>query len=106
MAVVNRRSHSVEFKLQVLRELEAGKSAAQVCREHRIDPSLIKRWKKQREELAEAAASGVQSLREQSERIADLERLVGQLSVENLVLKKALTRLEATAKPPIVTGKP
>ncbi len=38
---LKRRKHTREFKLQVLREIEAGKSIAAVAREHEIHPSLI-----------------------------------------------------------------
>ena len=102
--VVVRRSHSFEFKLRVLREIEAGKSAAQVCREHRLDSSLIKKWKRQRRELEEAVASGA-TRRGEAERIAELERLIGQLSMENQLLKKALVKLESSSKDRIVTGR-
>ncbi len=40
------RKFSREFKLSVLRELEGGKSIAQVCRENDICPNLAVRWKK------------------------------------------------------------
>jgi transposase len=41
---VKRRVFSREFKLQVLREIEAGKSQAQVAREHQINQQILTRW--------------------------------------------------------------
>lgn len=34
------------FKLQVLREVEAGKAVAQVAREYQLHPSLIDKWQR------------------------------------------------------------
>ncbi|MCG7848991.1 MAG: transposase [ANME-2 cluster archaeon] len=33
-----------ENKISILRELENGKSAAQVCRENGIHPSMLSKW--------------------------------------------------------------
>ena len=44
---VKRRVFSRDFKLQVVREVEAGKSQAQIAREHRISQNLISRWCRQ-----------------------------------------------------------
>ena len=87
------RQHSPEFKLQVAREVvEGNKTPAQACREYDISESLLLRWRKQY--TAKGAAAFTE--RDQPEqttltrRVADLERLVGQLTLENAVLKKAL----------------
>jgi transposase len=40
---LKRRRFTREFKLQVLREIEAGKTIAQAAREHEIHPNLITR---------------------------------------------------------------
>lgn len=44
---VKRRVFSRDFRLQVVREVEAGKSQAQIAREHRISQTLISRWCRQ-----------------------------------------------------------
>jgi transposase len=87
------RQHTPEFKLQVVREVvDGGKSPAQACREHDIGESLLLRWRKQY-----AARGGTAfTVRDQPDeialarRVAELERLCGQLALENAVLKKAL----------------
>ncbi|MGA9768377.1 MAG: transposase [Blastocatellia bacterium] len=92
---LKRRRFTRDFKLQVLREIEAGKSIAQVAREHEIHPNLITRWRGLQTEYAQQAFAGNGNHYKQEARIADLERLVGRLTLENDFLKKALLHLEA-----------
>ena len=80
-----------DFKISVIREVEMGKTLAQVSRENEIHPSLVVKWKK------EYFRDNGRAHKEQA-RIAELERLVGQLYTENEFLKKALTRLEGKIK--------
>lgn len=46
MSLKQRRKFTRDFKLQVIREIEAGKSIAQAAREHQLHPTLIGRWQK------------------------------------------------------------
>ena len=85
----NRRVFSLEFKRQLIEELLSGQSSAvQICRRHNIGSSLLYHWKKQysrgkfeNEPTEEAALK---------DRVAQLERLVGKLTLENEFLKKGL----------------
>ena len=85
----SQRSFSLEIKRQVVEELLSGaSSAAQICRRHNINSSLLYHWKKQysrgkfnNEPIEEAALK---------DRVAQLERLVGKLTLENEFLKKGL----------------
>jgi len=92
---LKRRQFTREFKLRVIREIEAGKSLAQVSREHQTQPALVYKWKKGNREYPERAFAGNGNIYRYEARIAELERMVGQLAMENAVLKKALQRLEA-----------
>lgn len=94
---LKRRLFTREFKLQVLREIEAGKSVAQASREHQLHPTLISKWQKQLSQYAEQAFSGNGNSYKDETRVAELERMIGQLTMENALLKKALLRLEALA---------
>ena len=94
---LKRRLFTREFKLQVLREIEAGKSVAQASREHQLHPTLISKWQKQHSQYAEQAFSGHGNSYKDEARLAELERMIGQLTMENALLKKALLRLEALA---------
>ena len=53
-----RRKFSREFKISLLRELEAGTSVAEVTRRAEIHPSLLARWKKEFSENPEHAFRG------------------------------------------------
>ena len=91
---LKRISFSATFKLRVVREIEAGKSVAQAAREHQLHPNLIGQWRKR---YGERGADAFEPPRPDPEqRIAELERLIGQLTVENAFLKNVLARLEAT----------
>jgi transposase len=102
---LKRRRFTREFKLQVVREIEAGKSIAQAAREHQLHPTLIGRWQKLHCQYAEKAFAGNGQAYRDEARIAELERKVGQLTMENDLLKKALLRLEATARSQTGNGK-
>ena len=82
----NRRQHTKEFKLQVVREVEAGKSIAQASREHQVHPTLITRGRAALQKHPASAFSGNGYAYTYEARIAELERLSGQLTVENSVL--------------------
>ena len=94
------RTFTREFKLDIVRQVASGtKRPAQVCREHQLGESLLARWRREYEERGEAAfapraldAQASQASAEQ--RVAELERLWGQLALENAALKKALPHLQ------------
>ncbi|AFD27371.1 transposase [Deinococcus gobiensis] len=86
------RIHSREFKLDIMNQVNGGqKTTAQLCREHALSPGLIHRWRKEVEVHGEAAFTD-QAKPDPSleQRLAELERFCGQLSLENTILKKSL----------------
>jgi transposase len=90
---MQKRVHSREFKLEVVRQIATGqKRPAQACREYGLAESVLSRWRKEYQERGEAAftVSSSQESTTQEQRIAELERFCGQLALENQVLKKAL----------------
>lgn len=89
-----RRQYPRDFKISVIRDIEAGKTLAQVSRENRINPSLICKWKKEYFENPEKAFSGNGRTYKEQAKIMELERLVGRLYAENEFLKKTLKTLE------------
>jgi len=84
-----RRKFSAQFKRQVVEELLAGVSTqAQVCRRYELGPTLVRSW---REQYAQGKlADPEQVSRNQEQRIQELERMVGQLTMENALLKRAV----------------
>lgn len=83
-----------EFKLEVLRETDTGKSVQQVCREHDLKTDLVYRWRHDYKKDPEKAFAGHGKIWTLEGRNSELERLVGRLYSENLLLKKALERLQ------------
>src|SRR5437899_4297550 len=84
------RTHSIEFKRQVVQEFLGGESPHALAKRHGISRNLIKIW------VAKYEAGGLDSdtaaadvLADYEARIAALERLVGKLALENEFLKGA-----------------
>ena len=94
MMALKRRKFSKEFKLGVMREVEAGKTVAQAAREHQVHPTQINQWRRQRRRYGDRAFAGNGRAYTEEARVAELERKIGQLTMENDLLKKALSRLE------------
>jgi transposase len=89
-----RRSFSAQYKFETVMEgIRGEKSIAQLCRERDITDSLYYKWRDMFLERAPDVFKDQRSQRTardaQEARIADLERLVGQLTLENEILKKA-----------------
>jgi transposase-like protein len=87
-----RRNFSAEFKARVVLEILTGaKSVAQVAQQYSIKPELLSRWKS--DFVANAPklfenGSATRATDPQAERIAELERLVGRMTLEMEILKK------------------
>jgi transposase-like protein len=102
------RTYSIEFKRDVVRQYLAGDvSLLGLAKQHRICRNLIRLWltKYEAGEFNEEAAMAA-SLEEYEARIAALERKVGQLTMENDLLKKTLpsSRSPSGAPSSIVAG--
>ncbi len=88
-----RRRFTPEFKAEVvLQYLSGQKSAAEICREHGLKDTLFYRWKDEFLAGAPQAFGGDVSASERAasaQRIAELERMVGRLSMELDAAKKS-----------------
>ena len=91
---IKRRQFTKEFKLQVLSEIEAGTPAAQLARKHQLHPNTINKWRQQYARYADRAFAGNGNAYTDDAKVVELERLIGQLTVENAFLKKVLSKLE------------
>jgi transposase-like protein len=90
-------TYSADFRRETVEELVSGeKRASQICRDRGIDVTTLRRWRMAYEEHGEAAWSSPKA--EDTSKIAQLERIIGQLTVENTVLKKVLERARSTSK--------
>lgn len=97
---LKRRQFTRAFKLQVIYEVEAGKSIAQAARQYQLHPNLITRTAHR--QYAERAFAGNGNPYRDEARLAELERLVGQLTMENALLN--LLRLEGQLRRGIRSG--
>jgi transposase len=92
--VKSRRKFSSEVKQKAVREMAAGKSAAQVARALEVHPSDLYRWRRELEEHGTKAFSGVGRKRAEEDRTAELERKIGRQALEIDFLKRALQHVE------------
>jgi transposase-like protein len=90
---VKRRKFSDEFKRKVLSEVAAGSSAAEVTRRYGLAKNSIYDWQVAAARQTTTVAIPQHELSDLHEKVADLERLVGHLTLENDLLKK-LERLQ------------
>ena len=95
-----RRQFSAEFKARVVLEVLSGqKRAAEVCREHQLKPDLLSRWKADFVTQAATVFPGDERTQRAEQRIAELERLVGRLTLELEWQKKLCCSQPGAAAP-------
>ncbi len=106
MSARPKRTFDREFKLQVVRQLVAGeKRLSQLCREHNLSETLVRRWREQYEEQGENAwpvSGGHHVERDPEQRIAELEAALGRAHLELELLRRALKK---GGSPPSRNGK-
>ena len=104
-----RRVYSRDLKVAAMREIDNGRTVGEVARQLELSPKLLERWRgewRARGDLAfpgngrQSASPGWSEL----QRIAELERKIGQLTMENDFLKKALRHFRDHHPPSVVSG--
>ena len=91
-----RRSFTPQFKTRVVLEvLTKLKSMAQVCRDYDLKEQVVTRWKAEFLERAPTLFAPDQQRDQDQTRIAELERLVGRLTMELEIAKKASQLLDS-----------
>ena len=84
------RKHSPEFKAAVVLELLTSKSSvAELARAKKVKDSLIHKWRSMALDRLPELFTTTSPETVVDERIQELERMLGQLTVENAALKKA-----------------
>lgn len=91
------RIHTPEFKLQVVLEsFQRNTTIEEICRRHDLAQSVVHRWRKT---FREKAASVFTDARERKrawpagQSPDELKRIIGSVTIENEILKKALGRM-------------
>jgi transposase-like protein len=88
--MAKRRKFSPAFKAEVvLSVLTGAKSQAEVCREYRLSPQLLGNWKRQFLENAAQAFEHDKRRDAEETQVAELERMVGKLTMQLEIAKKA-----------------
>ena len=91
---MSRRKFSREFKLAAIRRLQSGQSAAEVARALEVHPTDLYRWRHELDEHGERAFQGVGKKRAGEDKVAELERKIGQQTLEIDFLRRALQHVE------------
>ena len=86
-----RRTFTPEFKVRVVLEMISGeKGLMQASRDYGIKDTVLSRWKQEFLERAPELFAQPQDQHNQEERIAELERMVGRLTLQLDMAKKVL----------------
>jgi transposase-like protein len=103
---LSRRQFTKEFKLAAVRRLEQGVSIAEAARALEVSPSLLHRWRQEFRNGPGNAFPGNGKQRWSEGQIAELERKVGQQTLEIDFLKGCLQRIEEQRMLQALTGNP
>ena len=104
-----RRIYSRELKIAAMQEIDSGRTIGEVARQLELSPHLLDRWRgewRARGELAFPGIGrrGVSPAFTELQRRAELERKIGQLTIENDFLKKTLQHFRDHHPPAVVNG--
>lgn len=88
--MAKRRAFTPKFKAQVVLEVLSGhKNSAEVCREYSLHSQVLNRWKAEFLAQAHTIFENGSNQSQEQERVAELERMVGRLTMELEAAKKA-----------------
>jgi len=93
--------------MATMREVDSGKTMAEVARMYQISPNRLLAWKGEWRAKGELAFPGIGThpqAKGDAELIGQLERKIGQLTMENDFLKKALRRFREHPQPIVANG--
>jgi transposase len=106
-----RSVYSRDLKIAAMRALDAGSATTgEIARKYQLSPKLLERWRGEWRAKGELAFPGIGRrgaelpALDDARRIAELERKIGQLAMENDFLKKALQHFRAHHPPVVVSG--
>jgi transposase len=103
---LSRRTFTKEFKLAAVRRLEQGVSIPELARGLEVNPNVLQRWKREFRQGPGNVFPGNGKQRWSEGRIAELERKIGQQTVEIDFLKGCLQRIEEQRMLQVLTGNP
>ncbi len=90
----SRRKFTKEFKLAAVRRLETGASMAEVARACEVNPNVLHRWRWEFRDGVDRAFPGQGKRKPEESQVAELERKIGQQTLEIDFLKRVLQQVE------------
>jgi transposase len=103
---LSRRQFTKEFKLAAVRRLEQGVSIGEAARALEVSPNVLQRWRREFRQGPGNVFPGNGKQRWSEGRIAELERKVGQQTLEIDFLKGCLQRIEEQRMLQALSGSP
>ena len=103
---LSRRQFTKEFKLAALERLERGATIAEVSRAFEVNPNVLHRWRREFRQGPGNAFPGPGRRRWDDGRVAQLERKIGQQTLEIDFLKGCLRRIDEQRKLQALNGTP
>jgi len=103
---LSRRQFTREFKLAAVRRLEEGVPLGQVARALEVNPNVLHRWRREFRQGPGNVFPGAGKRRWPEGQIAELERKIGQQTLEIDFLKSSLQRIDEQRMLQALTGKP
>src|SRR6187401_2260415 len=103
---LSRRMFTKEFKRAAVQRLEQGVSIGEVARALEVNPNVLHRWRREFRQGPGNAFPGNGKDRWSEGRIAELERKIGQQSLEIDFWKGCLQRIEEQRMRQALTGNP
>ena len=107
---LSRSVYSRDLKIAAMRAIDAGATIGETARKYQVSPHLMDRWRGEWRAKGDLAFPGVGRRGailpavEEARRVAELERKIGQLTMENDFLKKALQHFRDHHPPAVVSG--
>jgi transposase-like protein len=92
------RRFSKEFKLQIVDAVLKGTPASQIAKANDLHPETVRCWVRDFRRYPKDAFAGRGNTYTDSAKVNELQRQLGQLAAENMVLKKALGRIKELAR--------
>ena len=103
---LSRRQFSQEFKLAAIRRLEQGVSIAEVARALEVNPNVLHRWRREFRQGPGNVFPGNGKRRWSEGQIAELQRKIGQQTIEIDFLRGCLQRIEEQRMLQALSGNP
>jgi transposase len=107
---LSRAIYSRDLKIAAMRALDAGSTTGEIARKYQLSPHLLERWQGEWRAKGDQAFPGIGRRGaglpavDETRRVAELERKIGQLTMENDFLKKTLQHFREQHPPAVVNG--